>query len=298
MKYATGAAFRAALEQRLSNEHQQTSIPSSRLRKLVVFDRLLARLLAIAPDRWVLKGAMALYYRAGTWARPTKDVDLSYLADEPAATTDLIAVQALELGDFFNFVIEKVPPGEGADDQNLVRFHVRAELGGRLFEEITMDVSFSDPLRWKPDYRRGSQLLKFAGIEPIEVPVVSLEQRVAEKLHAYTRAYGSGRPSTRVKDLVDLVLVSRSERLDADRLREAIRVTFETRKRQPIPKAMPRPQADWPTAYRRLATEVDLDPDLDSGFSQAAAFLDPVLAGATGHWDPSRGVWVSEEDDN
>ena len=81
-----------------------------------------------------------------------------------------------------------------------------------------------------------------------------------------------------MKDLVDLVLVSRSERLDADRLREAIRVTFETRKRQPIPKAMPRPQADWPTAYRRLATEVDLDPDLDSGFSQAAAFLDPVLA--------------------
>jgi len=40
-----------------------------RLRKSVAFDRLLARLFTVAPDRWVLKGGLALDYRLGTKAR-------------------------------------------------------------------------------------------------------------------------------------------------------------------------------------------------------------------------------------
>jgi len=63
MKYATPSAFRAALEQRLSTIAQQTRVPPVRLRKLVVFDRLLARLVVVAPNRWVVKGAVALLFR-------------------------------------------------------------------------------------------------------------------------------------------------------------------------------------------------------------------------------------------
>jgi hypothetical protein len=63
MKYTTPGAFRTALEQRLLTMAHAADLPVVRLRKLVVFERLLARLLIVAPDRWLLKGALALDLR-------------------------------------------------------------------------------------------------------------------------------------------------------------------------------------------------------------------------------------------
>jgi hypothetical protein len=64
MQYHSPAAFRAALEARLKDE-QTTEAGLSRLRKRVTFERLLARLVAVAPDAWVLKGGFALELRLG-----------------------------------------------------------------------------------------------------------------------------------------------------------------------------------------------------------------------------------------
>lgn len=71
-----------------------------RLRKLVVFERLLARLLIVAPDRWLLKGALALDLRLGARSRTTKNMDLARYDDEEAATADLLAAQSVDLGDY------------------------------------------------------------------------------------------------------------------------------------------------------------------------------------------------------
>ncbi len=79
MRYATPEAFRAALDQRLKNHAAQTGIPLVRLRKTIAFDRFLARLVAVASDRWVLKGALALDFRLGSGTRTTKDIDLGRL---------------------------------------------------------------------------------------------------------------------------------------------------------------------------------------------------------------------------
>jgi hypothetical protein len=63
MKYTSAAAFRQALEQRLKNEATSTGLGLARLRKRVAFELFLRRLLVVAPDRWVLKGALALDFR-------------------------------------------------------------------------------------------------------------------------------------------------------------------------------------------------------------------------------------------
>lgn len=55
MRYATPEAFRAALEDRLKNAQNET-VGLSRLRKRVVFERLLARLTAHAADDRALQG--------------------------------------------------------------------------------------------------------------------------------------------------------------------------------------------------------------------------------------------------
>ncbi len=76
MKYASSASFRRALEDRLQAHSQKTALPLIRLRKLVAFDRLLARLTMEQSATWVLKGGLALQLRLGPQARTTQDVDL------------------------------------------------------------------------------------------------------------------------------------------------------------------------------------------------------------------------------
>ena len=95
MKYQSGAAFRQALEQRLLARSRETGTSLVRLRKAVVFDRLLARLTVAAPRRWVLKGALALDFRLRERTRTTKDMDLVCNDNETAATSDLIAAQTI-----------------------------------------------------------------------------------------------------------------------------------------------------------------------------------------------------------
>ncbi len=75
MRYSTAAAFRTALEERLLTTARQRGVPLVRLRKLVAFERLLARLMAVAPDRWILKGALAFHFRLAARFRTTKDRD-------------------------------------------------------------------------------------------------------------------------------------------------------------------------------------------------------------------------------
>jgi hypothetical protein len=293
VKYQSGAAFRQALEQRLLTRSRDRGISLVRLRKAVVFDRLLVRLAIAAPDRWVLKGALALDFRMGDRTRTTKDMDLFHRDNETAATADLISAQAVEIDDYFTFDIEKVgAPGEEVEGL-AVRYRVRAEVAGRRFEEVMVDIGFSDSLKWKPEPIRGPDLLAFADIEPIEVPVLPLEQHIAEKVHAYTKTYTHGRRSSRAKDLVDLVLVKQFMALDAARLRNALVGVFEGRRQHGLPDRLPPPPTEWDVPYRKLAKEVGLDPDLRAGYAQAAALLDPVLAGrAAGHWDPERGSWT------
>ena len=105
MRYATAAAFRTALEQRLLAASRQQAVPLALLRKLVAFERLLARLLMVAPDRWVLKGAVALHFRLGARFRTTKDMDLGRWDDEGAAAEDFAAAERVDLGDHFRFAV-------------------------------------------------------------------------------------------------------------------------------------------------------------------------------------------------
>jgi predicted nucleotidyltransferase component of viral defense system len=291
MRYTSAARFRQALEQSLRDRSKATGSSHIRLRKTVVFERLLARLAVAAPGRWTLTGAIALDFRLRNRSRTTKDMDLVRHDDEEAAVGDLIEAASRDLGDFFSFSMEgRTRLGE--DEGGTVRCRIRAELAGRLFENVIVDMGFSDPLGWAPELVHGTDLLAFAGVEPVEVPVVPLEQQLAEKVHAYTRTYG-GRPSSRAKDLVDLVLIKRSATLKGERLRAALRGVFEGRRQHPLPLSLPPPPREWVVPYRKLATEVGLEPKMEAGHREAADLLDPVLGGEDSlRWDPAEGRWV------
>ncbi len=297
MRYESAAAFRQALEARLRTVSRDQGTSPARLRKAVAFDRLLARLVAAAPGRWVLKGGLALDYRFGAAARPTRDVDLAVPAGEEAATEDLLAAAALDLGDFFAFTFERTAGLDGLLEGSAVRYRVRVDLAGRRFEDFVVDVGFDLPPGWAPEVLVGPDLLGFAGIGPVVAPALPLALQVAEKVHAYSRVYGAGGiGSTRVKDLVDLALVATTASLDAADVRRAIADTFGRRGQGDIPAALPPPPSDWSVPFRRLATEIGLPLGLDEGHALAARLLDAVLSGATvsGQWDPGRRAWAAD----
>ena len=78
-RYATAAAFRRALEDRLKDIAGKEGVDLQRLRRQVAFDRLLARLFQMGPPLalpWVLKGGYAMELRIKS-ARTTKDIDLN-----------------------------------------------------------------------------------------------------------------------------------------------------------------------------------------------------------------------------
>jgi hypothetical protein len=286
MKYADGAAFRRALEDRLRAQGLATSTPLVRLRKMVAFDRFLARLLVDQPNTWVLKGGLALQLRLGTRARTTKDVDLELTTAPADVHQGLVHAALLNLDDWFQFHVAGQIRGAG------MRFPVRAELDGRPFETFHVDIGVGDPQIEPADVLATPTLLDFADIPPTRVPCYPLTQQIAEKVHAYTRPHVSG-DVTRVKDWVDLLLIAGLGTLDARTLARAVQATFEARQTHSLPVRLPSPPAKWATPFRHLASEVNLEfHTLAQAERALAQFLDPVLASQlTGTWDPLTWAW-------
>lgn len=163
-------------------------------------------------------------------------------------------------------------------------------MAGRPFDTFVLDVGHADG-NIDLDALATADLLEFAGIPTVIVPVTPIAVHVAEKLHAYTRIYEGGRASTRVKDLVDLALIAHEFVLDAAQTRRAIDRVFATRATHSSPRAVPLPPEDWRGPFRALASTVGLDDDLVAGHRAVAAALDPVLQGriVAGTWGPDAG---------
>jgi hypothetical protein len=177
------------------------------------------------------------------------------------------------------------------------RFRVSATLASRPFETFLLDVGLGAEDTLATEILRTDDLLGFAGIEPVEVAAVPLELQVAEKFHAYTRSYEGQRPSTRVKDLVDLGLIAELSSLDAATLHREVATVFTLRETHSPPATLPPPPPEWETPFRRLAKEVGASETLEAGHRDAAALLDPVLSGevTTGTWNKDERRWVADE---
>jgi hypothetical protein len=103
------------------------------------------------------------------------------------------------------------------------------------------------------DEPAAAALLLFADTERIRVPTLPLFQHIAEKVHAYTRTYdASGHEEHPTEDLVDILLIARSERLDAASLPNALDATFGQREQQSLPREpAATTSATWREPYRR-----------------------------------------------
>jgi hypothetical protein len=101
--YSSPEAFKQALEQRLRSA-TQTGGEFARRRQLLVFDRFLARIVAVLGDAATLKGGLVLELRLER-ARTTKDIDLRLMDSPDDILAKLQEAGRRNLGDFMTFEV-------------------------------------------------------------------------------------------------------------------------------------------------------------------------------------------------
>jgi hypothetical protein len=293
-RYASPAAFKQAVEHRLREQAEADGVELARLRQLLVFDRFLARIAASFGDRVTPKGGLVIEYRLKR-ARTTKDIDVRLLSVPDKTLGELQRAGRLDLDDFLSFEVRPDPrhptiPAEGTTYPGR-RYRVRGLLAGKIFgSPFSLDIVFAESLSGKVERITGSPFLAFAGVKPASFRIYPLDTHIAEKFHAYTLP--RSRPNSRVKDLPDIALLASVRALDSTSLRTAIVRTFATRKTHPLPADTPPPPQTWSTVYRTMALSDGLRwATLEQLTEAVAAFLDPVLSGATGKWDPDSWSW-------
>jgi hypothetical protein len=249
----------------------------------VAFDRLLARMFERsqpACDSWVLKGGYALEMRFHQ-ARSTKDLDLTIRATEASSADQplrerLQYAAAVPLPDFFTFIVGEAMAELNQAPEGGARFPVDARLDGRTFARFHVDLGVGDEVLEPLEIITGEDWLGFAGISAASVPALSAEQHWAEKFHAYTRPRDAA--NSRVRDLVDLAFIIDRQEMSGDRIRAAVKATFERRRTHPVPAAVPSPPADWARPFAALATECGMDYTADTAHQHVERFWQAIRA--------------------
>ena len=275
--YSTASAFRQALEARLHSMAQGHSADIQRMRRQVAFDRFLCRIFQCSGEYWLLKGGYAMELRLRE-SRTTRDIDLAVRraidGSGPLQNRMLHRLQAaasMDLKDFFVFAVGRPSQDLANVPYGGARFPVQARMAGRTFSRFHLDVAAGEPVLEPIEIVQGGDWLAFAGIPADGFPSISKEQQFAEKLHAYTLPR-TDRPNTRVRDLLDMLLLVRAG-MRNDLLLEAVRIVFARRNTHPVPIALPSPPVSWTNPFAAMAGECGIDADVNEVLRVVAAYL-------------------------
>lgn len=138
--YASPAAFRRALTDRLRVLAKEGKWTLTQLQRQMAYDRLLERLYQF-DDGWIVKGATALLAR-DLGMRATIDVDVYRAQATKMAEADLRAAASRDIGDWFRFEIG--PARAMGEGQSGVRLPVAAYVGAAPWAQFHVDLVGAD----------------------------------------------------------------------------------------------------------------------------------------------------------
>jgi predicted nucleotidyltransferase component of viral defense system len=299
--YRSAEALWAAIDNRIVRlVEADPRLNRSALQRQFGYERFLARIFAIEGD-WVLKGGTALLCRTRS-ARHSLDIDLFRRQGEVTeAVAELVKLAAVDLGDHGEFLTEideireERPERAGA---RLATIKVVGYVGARRMFEFTVDTVVGSVITTEPDCRVPEPIVHIPGLEPPSFRLYPIVDHVADKLCATFERFGDrSAPSTRVRDLVDLVVIARTRSMEVSALRRAIEAERSHRELPPITEY--RTPESWPGRYPKVARGVADCADYPShanAVELVGRLLDPVLSGqlTDGVWHPDRLVWSSE----
>lgn len=295
--YATPTALWAAVRARAETAAKNTGLLLQNVLRQFVYDRFLARVFQAPGSGWVLKGGAALLSRVRS-ARHSQDIDLVLVEGTlDMAIGELRVAAGRDLRDHLTFEVVGTPkrrterPHQPGTELAIVTIHCFT--GTKMVQQFTVDLVVGSLITQDIELLDPAPLIAVTGIPSPPYQVYPVVDHVADKVCA-TFEQHAGHPSGRIRDLVDLVVIARTQRLDAEALRYAIRSEEHLRGLNSITHwSCP---ATWATQYAQEARGVA--ECADYGFTDASAlvskFLDPVLGGDVGEgyeWYPTELAW-------
>lgn len=290
--YASPKAFRQALTDKLKTLAAEGPWGLPELQRQIAYDRLLARLYQV--DRgWIVKGATALIARE-LGVRATIDVDLYRDTAVAAAERELREAAATDVGDWFAF--ELGPYRTIRDGMDARRVPIEALIGPTVWVSFHVDlVGAGITMTGEPDEVPALARVGMPDLEQNGYRAYPLIDHITDKIVAIFSRYGSsGGPSTRYKDLVDLVAIARGASVEATA--QVAALASEAADRGLIlPSRFDAPDREiWARGYAAEARRSLLDTagTLEEALEIVAPFVDPLLDGsAAGQWDPEVAAW-------
>lgn len=294
------------LNRLLESYGRDTGVAPGRVRRWITMMVMVGALDRVQTDPeqplFLVKGGVAMELRLREGARATRDLDMVFLGE----TDRLLAELDAALAEPYSLFTFERGPAEPIGTSSSRRLDVKLAFNGRSWATLKLEIS-------PPEGRSGEEpeILDAISIEdfgltgPEKVRCLSISYQIAQKLHACTEVFITGRENDRFRDLVDLLLL---RALDGDlvAIRHACVEIFDTRREHAWPPSLTVP-ASWAEPHARLADELNF-PIID--VNEAAALVTefiteideavdvsapiPPRAGQT--WRRINGVRVTIED--
>jgi hypothetical protein len=259
----------------------------------MAYDRLLERLYLV-DGGWVVKGATALLAR-DIGVRATIDIDVYRQSARDVAEADLRTAVAKDIGDWFAFEIGA--PRSVADGAVGTRLPVTAYIGTTVWASFHVDLVGSDiRMTGQPEPVPPLARVVMPDVDQHGYRAYPLVDHVADKVAAMIELHGEAAvPSTRFRDLVDIVAIVISASVAAGPQSTALRSEAD-RRGIALPRRFRVPdRALWERGYAAEAGRslLSVARTLDEAFATVIPFLDPLLDGsAAGKWDPEHLRWT------
>lgn len=205
--------------------------------RLEYFRRFLSRIFSEgATSGWLLKGGTGLLARVPS-TRATVDIDLfrsGYSLDE--ALADLRRLVEIDLADHFRFVYARhraILAGDAQPCTDGYRVEFDTYIGAQKKSSIGIDLSIGAGLTAEVTVMAPATALDLPRLAACNYRLYPVVNQIADKVCATMQLY-AGRPSSRAKDLVDLVVLAVTHDIDGTALEVAIRTEALRRGLEPF----------------------------------------------------------------
>lgn len=287
MAYKSAAALEMAVKEAAKASSQDTNRAISGF----YFHRLLCRVFTDGNASFVLKGGHGALARTLD-ARTTRDIDLLSTSDNlEGALAALRHLAQRDLGDFIFFEYEGAEPIK-ADDEYRSGLSVRfvPVMGVKRMQPISIDLVVDEVPLEGAEHISPADRIDVKGLITCDYLVYPVGAALADKLCALSERH-NGRASSRVKDLVDIVIYALTCDIDGNDLQRRVQREIAVRKLEPM-GAFSLPE-EWDASqarqYAKLCAQTGIPKhlhDIEEASKLAARLFNHVL---NQHCDGLRG---------
>ena len=276
MSYADPPKSVRSLEQRIRNLEGDDGLALRRRvgMALVVVGQML--------PEGAIKGGSAMALRYGRRTRFTQDLDAARVQSLARFRSDFEESLATGWAGFAGRLVERAAPRPAGVPTAYVMqpFEVRLDYLGRPWCSVKFELGHDEiGDADEPEYQLASDLaalLTEVGLEPPKpVAVMRADHQIAQKLHAASEA-----GSERARDLVDLQLLDRGEKLDLAQVASTCTRLFDYRQQQQWPPIIVVGD-QWDTLYVEAADGLDVLATVDEAVLWANEFIRRIAAART-----------------